>query len=451
MAEGKTRNLVSNKRARSFFFMLISFGIILALNSVLPLIEGEAHYTVETVEVTYAEYVDMKEENVNYSLTYLTKIQMKLFIDTYVENHPELTEEEIVEVDVPDNFKVKVHTKFFFEYPFWYISTATSLLSAILLFYSLFNYLVTVGKDRYEQYVKLKKELNTMSDTKLDPVTFEPWMDNVFNYNRKVSQHTGNVKFLIDKLERKTNYKHKKRLKPYYAATNDEDRNKALSVFKKFDKKEDRKIYKHLKPLTRKEKKYMSKKDRLVGLLDELYIVTYVTNGRVKYFKYIHPMFVYNGTNSTGRTVDSYSLISSDGEKIISDAGAKIVFSLSITLIFSTLFTVTAISSIGQSPLWIFINIMAKLAPLFIQIPLAFDYYNSFMEKHLIKNLLERRAIGLRYMADMRNNVSIAPILPPDPVVPKKEVETDARENIGRNGSENPTRLGDGTQEQGHS
>ncbi len=266
-----------------------------------------------------------------------------------------------------------------------------------------------------------------MSNDSLDPVTFEPWMDNVFNYRRKVKQHIGNIKYRIDKLEHKTKYKHKHRLKRYFLATTPEVMQAQLLK---------------LGELSKKEKKYFNKREHLTTLLEDAYIKTYVANGRVKYFRYIHPMFVYNGVNILGRTVDSYSMINSDSKKIMNDAGAKIIFSLSITLIFSTLFTVTAISSVGQSPLWIFINIMAKLAPLLIQIPLAFDYNNSFMEKHLIKNLIERKSIGLQYMADMREKVSVEPVLPPEVVhTVKKEVEPHASEDITGSRHEDPRGL----------
>jgi len=120
-------------------------------------------------------------------------------------------------------------------------------------------------------------------------------------------------------------------------------------------------------------------------------------------------MFVYNGTNNIGQTVDGYSLISTDGEQLKSDAGAKVVLSLSITVAFSTLLTLTAVSSAGQAPLWIFINVVAKLAPLLIQVPLAFDYNNSFMKKQLLPNLLNRRNIGLKYLADISKGVDVNP------------------------------------------
>lgn len=425
------REFITNKRGRSLFFMLMSFTIILAINSTLPLIQGESHYTVATVEVTYEEFVAMKETNPHYTLTYMSEMRMELYIQEYLNEYPDLTPEERILVEVPDNFKVNVNTQFFFEYPFWYISTGVSLLSSVLLFYSLFNFLIVREKDKYKKYVDLDEEIQTMNDKKLDPTTFEPWMENVFNYQRKLDQHESNVKYSIDKLDRKTHYKHKYRLKKYFYATTDKERADELITLGK---------------LSRKELKYKRKRERLLVLLEEEYMLTYVPNSRVKYFKHIYPMFVYNGTNTVGRSTDGYSQIASDGSRLANDAGAKIIFSLSITLIFSTLFTVTVISSVGQSALWIIINIIAKVAPLLIQIPLAFDYNTTFMDNHLMVNKRHQRSIGLRYMADMTKGVSVEPV-----VYKKKEVDVDARENITRDGPKDPEGSRDGAQEQGHS
>jgi len=416
-------NLVNNKRARSIVFLFISFIIILAINAMLPVVEGQAHFTVDAVEMSYLEYTQLQANNDNYDMTWASEQKIKKYIEDYIEAHPELTEEEKVTIVPPDALKVNVFTKFFFEYPFWYIGTATALASAVLLFYSLFNYLLVVSKDKYGKYIKIEGEIETLVDSTLDPDTFEPWMDNVFNRDRKIKQHESNVKYLIDKLETKTKYENKRRLKKYFLATTDIDRGLEL---KKLDK------------LSKKEQKYFNKKEMYLALLEKDHIETYVINGRVKYFKYIHPMFVYNGTNNIGRTVDGYSMISSDSSRIASDAGAKVILSLSITLIFSTLLTVTAVSSVDQDPFWMWVNIVAKIAPLLLQVPLAFDYNNTFMKKQLLPNLMNRRSIGMKYGADMLKGVRVEPLVTvPEPTpensqiitVPNEEVIPDAKEN----------------------
>lgn len=391
---GKVNNLVTNKQSRSIFFMVITFILILLINGLLPVIEGQAHYTVGSVEYEYGQYTQMKAQNKNYELTWTSEQKIEEYIENYLENHPELTEEEAISINVPPNFKVMVLTEFFFQYPFWYVSTGVALFSAVLLFYSLFNYLLVSSKEKYIKYTEMEDKVNGLVDKELDPDTFEPWTDNVFNYNRKITQHEHNVKYLIDKLEKKTKYENKKRFKDYF---NEED-----EVQKEL-------LAPNLEDLTKKELKYFNKKEELIAKLDPDYIKLYVVDGHVKHFKYIHPMFVYNGTNNIGQTVDGYSLISTDGEQLKSDAGAKVVLSLSITVAFSTLLTLTAVSSAGQAPLWIFINVVAKLAPLLIQVPLAFDYNNSFMKKQLLPNLLNRRNIGLKYLADISKGVDVNP------------------------------------------
>ena len=250
-------NLVNNKRARSIVFLFISFIIILAINAMLPVVEGQAHFTVDAVEMSYLEYTQLQANNDNYDMTWASEQKIKKYIEDYIEAHPELTEEEKVTIVPPDALKVNVFTKFFFEYPFWYIGTATALASAVLLFYSLFNYLLVVSKDKYGKYIKIEGEIETLVDSTLDPDTFEPWMDNVFNRDRKIKQHESNVKYLIDKLETKTKYENKRRLKKYFLATTDIDRGLEL---KKLDK------------LSKKEQKYFNKKEMYLALLEKDHI-----------------------------------------------------------------------------------------------------------------------------------------------------------------------------------
>jgi len=423
--------VLTNKRSRSFFFLILSFLVILGINSLLPTIQGASHYTADVANMTYAEYLVLKESDVHYEMTWLTEQKIEDYKKDYIEANPELTVIDKALIEVPGEFPVKVYTKFFFEYTFWYISTLTSLISAVLLFYSLFNYLLTISKDKYKKYVELEQDLEKMSRCDLDPVTFEPWMDYVFNYKRKIKQHKGNVKYKLDLLEQKTKYEDKKRLKNYFKQPNDGMKEQVLA---------------QLGELTKKELKYLTEKERLLSYLDEDYIKEYVVNGRVKYFKYIHPMFVYTGTNTIGKTVDSYSLIKSDAQKISNDAGVKVLFSLTLTFIFSILFTVTAIASAEQSVFWIIVNVIAKIAPLLMQIPLAINYNNAFMENQLLQNLSHRRSIGLTYLADINRGVNIKD---PDErfLETIKEVPTNAEEDKSRIRQTDHDGSGDGTQE----
>jgi hypothetical protein len=230
-----------------------------------------------------------------------------------------------------------------------------------------------------------------MTEKHLDPVTFQPWLHDVFNYHRKIQQHKTNVKYDIDLLEQKTNYEDRKKVKPYFE-----------SLRRKEDAKD---ILKSLGKLNRREKNYLKKKERLLQLLDESYIQEYVVDGRVKHFKYISPMFVYNGSDNEGLSVDSYSLISSNERRIVKDAGAKVLWALINTFLFAILITVTAVSSYQQDPFWIVINAMSKIAPLLLQVPLAIDYSNVFMDNQLVNNLISRRSIGLLYLADNKKEI----------------------------------------------
>lgn len=380
-------NILTNKQTRSTLFLVITFVIILAFNAVLPVIEGDAHYTVNAIEVTYAEYKEMKAENAHYRLAWASEQKIKLYIRDYIKAHPELTEEEKVLVEAPDALKVKVYTKFFYQYPFWYITTITSMGSSIMLYYSLFNFLITKAKDKYKEYVELKSRVDKLSKDHLDPATFEPWLENVFNRRRKIKQHINNVRYNLKRLETKTKYEVRKKFREYYELPRGSE--------------ESARVLAALGPLTRAERRYFRTKEQYLDMLDDTYINEYVVNGSVKYFKYIHPTFVQSGVNVQGRSVDSYSLIKSDAERILSDAGIKILLSVVTTVLFAILLTVTVIASYEQSAFWVVVNIISKIAPLVLQVPLAIDYANSYMETHLIPVLNCRRSIGLLYLADM--------------------------------------------------
>ena len=402
----KATEIITNKRTRSVIFLALSGILILGINSMLPIIEGDAHYTAGTVETTYGEFQTAQDSDEHIRLTWASEQNILIYKARYIRAHPELTEDEWMLVTVPDTFGVRMYTKFFYEHPFWYISTVTSLGSALILFYSIFNYLITIMREKYKKYVELDNKMTDAVDKCLDPVTFEPWMENDFNTRRKIQQHKANVKYKIDKLERNTPYKIKRKLKPYF----DEVRqfngvrreDAALITYNPKD------ILKDLGPLKFRERYYLSKKEKLLYLLDDTYIKEYVVRGRVKYFRYIHPMFVYNGENEIGKTIDSYSLIKTDAKRISSDASNKIIISLVVTFLFAVLTTVTVVASVEQQPFWIILNAVSKLAPLVIQVPLAIDYSNDFMNTQLIGNLISRHSILLLYLAETKGGAACA-------------------------------------------
>ena len=356
-------NVVTNKHTRSLVFLIITTLVIFAINALLPTIEGKSHYTADPITITYKEYLDLKSKDDNYNLTWSSEESIRNFINTH-------TVDGILTAEVPDNMYVSVYTKFFFQHIFWYISTITKTVSSILLFFSIFNFLLTKHKDKYKRYIELNDEMTLLSNNSLDPSTFEPWMEYSFNRERKIKQHIDNIKYELSKLELRTSYKIR------LLACSDPNNSKCV--------------------------KYVNKKANLMSMLDENYVQEIVIHKKVRNFKYIHPSFVQCGVNRLGRTTDSYSLLQSDTSKLGKDMILKAIISTSLTLMFATLLTMTVVVAADKPWYWIIIDILTTLAPLLIQIPLAYDYCNTYMEEHLITNLLSRRTIALLYLADMK-------------------------------------------------
>ena len=360
----KSSQLLTNKRSRSIIFLLISLFFILAINSLLPLISGGTQYTSGVVTSSYTDFL----ANPHYVLTFLSKASVNAAI------------KEGVDIS---SLQVSYYTRYFFEDTAWYISTVVSMVSAVILFYSLFNYLMTRAKDTYTKYVDLDKQLATITETLLNPETFEPWIDNVFNKRRKIQQHIANVKYKLDVLERKTSYEVKNIFRNYFSVGYSKE-SLDLASFKG------------------KERRYMKKKTRLLALLDEQYIEEFVVSGKVKNFQHVYPMFVYNGANATGHTVDSYSLLKSDSERISKDSMVKIIVTLTIATVFATLLTLTLQGAEGLTWWEMLIQVLFRVTPLLIQIPLAIDYSDSFMDQQVITTLISRRTISYLYLSEMR-------------------------------------------------
>lgn len=368
----KTFNVLRSRNTRNIVFLVLSVLLILLINSLLPVIEGSAHYTEAQEEMTYGEYKTLLEKNKNYNLTWTSKIKIEKYISEYCDEHPELGVEDKINVEPPDTLKVEVYTKFFFSYAYWWLSTLTHVVSVLVIYYSVFNYILSKRKLVEPRYLELTNEVNKAVNEELDPVTFEPWMANVFNKNRKIKQHISNTKYALDKLNKKTSYK-----------------------------------IRHSDINNPKYQRYLLKKNTLEEQLEEEYIQTYVPNNKVKGFVYIHPTFVASGYNVIGHSLDSYSLLKSDAKRIGNDSVKKVTTSILITTLFAILLTFTIGTSIDKPWYWILINVVVKLAPLTMQIHMASDYCDSFMDNQLITNLLSRRSIALLYMADMKKGVLI--------------------------------------------
>lgn len=382
-------SVITNKRSRSLVFLVTTFFLILVANGLLPLISGQAHYTADPIEVTYGEYRIMKEENNLIDITYGAKLQIELYKNLYTIAHPSMTPEERILLDAPDTLKVNVYTKFFFQSVWWYFNTGISLLSAVFLFYAMFNYLVIRSKDTHVDHVNGESTIRQLNEKYLDPDTFEPWIDESFNRERKKRQHIRNIKFELKALELKTPYQVRRRFKNHFdSATTDVPVDNTLPV-----------LY---VPMTKKERKYINKKEELLSKLDEKYIIDYVLDIDVKNFKEIKPGFVYSGINTEGVGQDEYSTIKTDQQRVRGSLLSKILMSLAITLSFASVLTVLAINVEQQDPLWVFITILMKIVPLLLQVYFAIDYNNWFMEKQLLPNLKFRENIAMMYLAEMK-------------------------------------------------
>jgi hypothetical protein len=378
-------SVITNKRSRSLMFLVLTFILILLANGLLPLISGQAHYTVTPVDVTYGEYVVMKAENPLVELTYASRLAIERYRDLVIERNPDFTPDELVSIRPPDNLQVSVYTEFFFQSVWWYFETGLSMASAILLFYALFNYLIVRAKDTRVEHVNGEHTIKQLNEKYLDPDTFEPWIDDVFNRERKIKQHIRNVKYELKKLETDTPFAIRKRFKKYFLK---ESEDSLLPVA--------------YQPLTKQEHAYVNRKEELTSMLTPEYLKEYVEDTEIDNFKPIRAGFVYSGVEHNGVGQDEYSTIKTDRARIRSSILSKVLILLSVTLGFASILTVLAVDVHTQSPLWVGLTILMKLTPLFLQVYFAIDYTNWFMENQLLPNLKFRENIALLYLAEMK-------------------------------------------------
>lgn len=379
-------SVITNKRSRSLLFLITTFVLILLANGFLPLLSGQAHYTVNPVEVTYAEYIVMKKNDELVDLTYGAKVKIEVYKDLYKVANPDLDPTEITLLEPPPQMKVKVYTQFFFESAWWYFGTGLSLVSAVFLFYALFNFFIVKAKDTQYSYMNGEYTIKQLNERYLDPDTFETWMEKDFNKQRKIKQHIRNTKYELKKLETATPYVIRRRFK-HHVVIEVADNNLLPVIYK---------------PLTKEERKYLDKKEELLDKLDERYIEDYVVDNDVDNFKEIKPGFVYSGVNVEGVGQDEFSNIKTDKQRIKGSMLSKILVSLSITLAFASVLTVLAVSIEEQNSFWLFLSVLMKIVPLGLQLYFALDYTNWFMENQLLPNLKFRENIAMMYLAEMK-------------------------------------------------
>ena len=380
---------ITSKRSRSLLFLIVTFVAILAINGLLPIVSGKVHYTAESVEYTYGEYLALKKSNEMYDLTYASRTLIKLYEYNYIKANPDLTPEELVTIEPPADLRVNVYTKFFFQSPWWYVSMIISMLSAVFLFYAVFNYLLVRSKDTRIEHINGESKIKQLNEKYLDPDTFEPWLEDDFNRSRKVKQHIRNVKHKLKRLETKTPYTIRKRFKHY------------------FDTKQSDQVFDTLLPvpyieLTRKERTYLDTKEELLDQLSDNYIQEYAIHSNVKNYKEIKAGFIYSGVNSNNVLSDEYSTIKTDTKRIKETVMSRALVALAVTFAFASLFTVVGADIESQSPFWIVVTIITKVVPLLMQIYFSINYTNWFMENQLLPNLSYREKIAYMYLAEMQ-------------------------------------------------
>lgn len=367
-----SKRIIKNKDVRNITVLVLTFLVILIINALLPIIEGSMHYTEDPITVSYSEYKRMNASNTHYRLTWQSQRNVEEYINTYIADNTHLPDEERYIIEPPDSFVVDVYTKFFFQHAFWYLSTIVSVISAVLLYYSFFNYLISKLKRSKELYIDLDAQLVELADKSLDPVSFEPWIHHEFNYKRKVDQHVSNVRQRIDQLNRRTHYLVRLELE------DNPDTNNPKCI-----------NYKH-------------KLHVLRSYLDSSYITKYIPYIKVKHFRYIHPLFVTSGYNVSGTVVDTFSSLRTNKERLLKDSMVKIIATVGLTLMFSLIITFTILGSFGRPWYWVLLDILVKVAPLIIQIPLAYDYCYTYMDEQLIPTLYNRRSIAFLYLAHIQ-------------------------------------------------
>lgn len=383
-------SVVTSKRSRSIIFLVAAFLVIVVINGILPLISGRAKYTTESKEMTYKEYTELQTENYLINLTYASQQDIEDYKKLYTEKHPELTPEEIFTIIPPDNMKVSAYTKFFFESYWWYIDTGISMLSTVLMYYAIFNYLNTRTKEINLDFKRGEYTMKQLNENYLDPDTFEPWIHDTFNRERKVKQHIRNAHHELKVLETKTPYKIRRKFIEYF------------ENFEREDYQHNRFIPSTTEVLTQKEYHYRIKKEELLLQLRKEYIATVPALDGIKNFKEIKPGFVYSGVNTEGVGQDEYSSIKSDQQRVRGSLLSKILMSIAVSLGFASLLTVLAIDFAAQSPVWLTLSVLVKIAPLIIQIYFAFNYSNWFTENQLLPNLKFRENIAMMYLAEMK-------------------------------------------------
>lgn len=365
---------------RSKILLIVAIVSILAINSLIPVLKASAHYTEAAEEITYGEY---KELDPRYELTFFSRALIKEYKETVIRLNPDLTAEEMFLIEPPEDMKVSVYTKFFFENYMWYVENILNVVSAVVLFYSIFQYYLLKKKETTEEYLEIKKRVDLANESAVDPKELEEYLEEDFNMPRKLKQHISNVKNKLIALENKTSIEIKNKFKEHF-----EFYEKLENPIKGYNK-----LPSVIYNLNRKERRYKEKKEELLNKISKSYLEKYLKDIKVKGYNEITAGFVYTGDLKVNKVGDEYSNILSDAKRIRRDSYLKILYSIGIVLSFATIITLLAVDIENMSTIDLVIRAISKLTPLSLQIKLGIDYSDTFLNDQLIKNLVFREKI----------------------------------------------------------
>lgn len=365
---------------KSKILLIVAIVAILAINSLIPVLKASAHYTEAAEEITYGEY---KELDPRYELTFFSRALIKEYKETVIRLNPDLTAEEMFLIEPPENMKVSVYTKFFFENYMWYVENILNVVSAVVLFYSIFQYYLLKKKETTEEYLEIKRRVDLANESAVDPKELEEYLEKDFNMPRKLKQHISNVKNKLIALENKTSIEIKNKFKEHF-----EFYEKLENPIKGYNK-----LPSVIYNLGRKERRYKEKKEELLNKISKSYLEKYLKDIKVKGYNEITAGFVYTGDLKVNKVGDEYSNILSDAKRIRRDSYLKILYSIGIVLSFATIITLLAVDIENMSTIDLVIRAISKLTPLSLQIKLGIDYSDTFLNDQLIKNLVFREKI----------------------------------------------------------
>ena len=387
----KSTNILISKKGKSTFLLILSIFVVSILAGILGAFKnGEFQKTYDMVMVdTPLDEVDFNDR----VFDDLDDNSREVILDKIVVKYdPELGQNYEEEIRVYKGY----YKNYFFMSYWFYLETSLNLFLAIIFYVALVNFLIVRREEKDEMYQALSSELNTLIiENDLPPATFEPFLDE-WNRERKINQHISNMKFKRSVLEKKTSHKVRKL---FYT----KDKETGRLIFGPNEKVLNRKFkwYEFLfkeKRIQIKAKKYWYKKERIESFLDKNYIEENVPFEKVKHFRKINPSFVYSGKNVIQKSNDEYSNMMSNTKRYAKDLRKKMALSFIMTSMIASVLSFTLFRA-DENWLFIVLSVMLKLLPLLVQVILAINYSNVYMENQLIPTIRARVGLASLYMS----------------------------------------------------